>query len=605
MKSKKGNHMKKLLAVFLLCLPLARAAGTVTSSVQAINQGGTAYIVTVNWQGDASTGSVPTTTIAGLGPVQGYQITQIQTVPGTPAPTAGYSITVKDQNGYDMAGGQATTLSATAAASFATTSAVPPVVGSLSFALTGNSVASARGKVLLYIFKPSVLAAANLLGRYGTGGGGGAVDSVFGRIGAVVAAEGDYAASQVSNAPAGNISATDVQAALNELDADKQAAGNYITALSGDVTATGPGSAAATLATVNANTGACGDSTHVCQVTLNAKGLATAASPVAITGGGTVTVVGSGSLTSTAIVTGGGSQALQTPCGTCTLDSSGNFSTPGQITTGVGSGVAGTVDFVQGTAPTPLTNGIAIYAPTSVATAYGIELPGAVGSTGVLHNTTSGAVSTWSYSQIVNADVSSSAALALSKLATQSADTVVMNATGSAAVPTAVAMPTGGTNGCAGASNAVTYNTSTHAFGCNTISGGSGYPALLTAAWVSGGKQVGAGSTVQQAPIGRMDQSYDTSSARYYLQTAGTLQNLCVYTFDAQPGTGSMTITTFKNGSTSSQVATVTSSGAAGRYCDTTNTLALASGDYFYYTIVNNASGTSAQILWSSVEVVP
>lgn len=544
--------MKKLLAVFLLCLPrLALAAGTVTSSVQAINQGGTAYIVTVNWQGDASTGSVPTTTITGLGPVQGYQITQIQTVPGTPAPTAGYSITVKDQFGYDMAGGQATTLSATAAASFATTSAVPPVVGSLSFALTGNSVASARGKVLLYIFKPSVLAAANLLGRYGTG------------------------------------------------------SSSAITDLTGDVTATGPGSAAATLATVNADTGACGDSTHVCQVTLNGKGLATAASPVAITGGGTVTVVGAGSLTSTTIVTGGGAQTLQTPCGTCTLDGSGNFSIPGQVTTGVGSGVAGTVDFIQGTAPTPPANGISLYAPTSVATAYGIELPGAVGSTGILHNTTSGAVSTWSFSQLVNADVSASAAIALSKLGTQAADTVVMNATGSTAVPTAVAMPTGGTNGCAGASNALTYNTSTHALGCNTISGGSGYPALLTAAWVSGGKQVSAGSTVQQAPIGRMDQSYDTSSARYYLQTAGTLQNLCVYTFDAQPGTGSMTITTYKNGSTSSQVATVTSSGAAGRYCDTTHTLALASGDYFYYTIANNASGTSAQILWSSVEVVP
>lgn len=173
MKSKKGNHMKKLLAVFLLCLPrLALAAGTVTSSVQAINQGGTAYIVTINWTGDASTGSVPTTTIGGLGPVQGMTITQIQTVPGSPSPTAGYSITVKDARGYDMAEGQATTLSATVPASFATTSAVPPVVGALTFALTGNSVASAKGQVVLYIFKPAVLAAANLLGRYGSGGGG-------------------------------------------------------------------------------------------------------------------------------------------------------------------------------------------------------------------------------------------------------------------------------------------------------------------------------------------------------------------------------------------------------------------------------------------------
>ena len=162
--------MKTALALLLLCLPrLALAAGSVSFSTQQINQGGTAYMVTINWTGDASTGSVPTTTITGLNQVQGYVITQIQTVPGTPAPTAGYSITVKDVNGYDMAGGQASSLSATAAASFATTSATPPLVGSLSFALTGNSVASAKGKVVLYIYKPSVLAAANLLGRYGTG----------------------------------------------------------------------------------------------------------------------------------------------------------------------------------------------------------------------------------------------------------------------------------------------------------------------------------------------------------------------------------------------------------------------------------------------------
>lgn len=66
----------------------------------------------------------------------------------------------------------------------------------------------------------------------------------------------------------------------------KQAAGNYITALTGDATASGPGSVAITLATVNSNIGACGDSTHVAQVTLNAKGLATACTPVAIASGG-------------------------------------------------------------------------------------------------------------------------------------------------------------------------------------------------------------------------------------------------------------------------------------------------------------------------------
>lgn len=54
-----------------------------------------------------------------------------------------------------------------------------------------------------------------------------------------------------------------------------QVAGNYITALTGDGTATGPGSAAFTLATVNSNVGTFNT------VTVNGKGLVTAASNVA------------------------------------------------------------------------------------------------------------------------------------------------------------------------------------------------------------------------------------------------------------------------------------------------------------------------------------
>lgn len=58
----------------------------------------------------------------------------------------------------------------------------------------------------------------------------------------------------------------------------KQPAGNYITALTGDVAATGPGSVGATLATVNANTGSFGSATSIPSFTVNGKGLITAAS---------------------------------------------------------------------------------------------------------------------------------------------------------------------------------------------------------------------------------------------------------------------------------------------------------------------------------------
>jgi len=51
---------------------------------------------------------------------------------------------------------------------------------------------------------------------------GSAVSSVFGRTGAVTAATSDYDANQIDNTPAGTIAATNVQDAINELDADSQ-----------------------------------------------------------------------------------------------------------------------------------------------------------------------------------------------------------------------------------------------------------------------------------------------------------------------------------------------------------------------------------------------
>lgn len=63
---------------------------------------------------------------------------------------------------------------------------------------------------------------------------------------------------------------------------NKQAAGNYITALTGDATASGPGSAALTLATVNGNVGTFGTASATSTFTVNAKGLITAASSTSI-----------------------------------------------------------------------------------------------------------------------------------------------------------------------------------------------------------------------------------------------------------------------------------------------------------------------------------
>jgi hypothetical protein len=61
-----------------------------------------------------------------------------------------------------------------------------------------------------------------------------------------------------------------------------QLAGNYITALTGDGTAVGPGSAALTLATVNANPGTYGTGTLIPRITVDAKGRVTSITTTAI-----------------------------------------------------------------------------------------------------------------------------------------------------------------------------------------------------------------------------------------------------------------------------------------------------------------------------------
>lgn len=70
--------------------------------------------------------------------------------------------------------------------------------------------------------------------------------------------------------------------AIDTVLAGKQASGTYIASLTGDITATGPGAAAGTLATVNSNVGSWGTASSVPTFTVNAKGLVTAAANTSI-----------------------------------------------------------------------------------------------------------------------------------------------------------------------------------------------------------------------------------------------------------------------------------------------------------------------------------
>jgi hypothetical protein len=106
-----------------------------------------------------------------------------------------------------------------------------------------------------------------------------------------------------------------------------------ITALSGDGTATGPGSAALTLATVNTNVGSFGSATQTPQITVNGKGLITAAANVTVTPAiGSITGLGTGvgAALAVALNTSGGLASSNNAALSGTI--TGNFTMSGNVT---------------------------------------------------------------------------------------------------------------------------------------------------------------------------------------------------------------------------------------------------------------------------------
>ncbi len=142
--------MKILLA--LLFSMSAFAAGTVQQSLSRLGTTDN-WVLVFRWTGDSVTGTVPVTAAQLANCCQGYFITQAVTQPGSVAPTAGYTITIKDSSGYDLLGGAVTSLSSSVSQSFSAGANSPPLNGTFNLTIAGNSVASATGAVYVYIAK--------------------------------------------------------------------------------------------------------------------------------------------------------------------------------------------------------------------------------------------------------------------------------------------------------------------------------------------------------------------------------------------------------------------------------------------------------------------
>lgn len=236
-------------------------------------------------------------------------------------------------------------------------------------------------------------------------------------------------------------------------------------ALTGDVTTPG-GSLATTLASVISAGGPTGSATTVPIITWDAKGRLTAVSSIAVGLDAAQTTAALDTLTSCA--TQGGILYRNASTWVCL-----GPGTSGQVLSTLGPGA--------NPAWVPASGGGTV---TSVGYAAGAGL--------ALTGTTSPITSSGSFT------------FALDTIA---ADRVLMNATGGTAVPTGVAV-----GSCSTAASALTYNTATHAFGCNSL--GSVTSVSVTA---------GTGITQSGSPVtssGAITVNVDKATAANYYAAA-------------------------------------------------------------------------------------
>lgn len=159
-----GSVIRSVILAFAIGAVSLFAAGTITqTSVICVNaQPGAAcspingvYAVTVTFVADAADGSVPTLNLARTGPVlqntDGLYIYEIDTDPGSPAPTDNWDITMVNSRGLDLMGGGCLNRDTSNSERCFAASANPPLNGNTTITITGNSVNSATGVLVVYL----------------------------------------------------------------------------------------------------------------------------------------------------------------------------------------------------------------------------------------------------------------------------------------------------------------------------------------------------------------------------------------------------------------------------------------------------------------------
>lgn len=110
-----------------------------------------AMVLEFDWVADDADGTVPTSATDSIVNYQiaGWFITKVITQPGTPLPTTQYGITLVDQYGLDLAGGNLAGRSSTLPEQVTFVNQVDN--SGFTFTLADNSATSAEGKCLVFL----------------------------------------------------------------------------------------------------------------------------------------------------------------------------------------------------------------------------------------------------------------------------------------------------------------------------------------------------------------------------------------------------------------------------------------------------------------------